>query len=104
MRFNRRRTVWATPDPNTIRGLEFWSNFVADGVVPHPRVIADNPPRRCSVSGRAAIHHTDPRETAAMLANYPDPGELKGRAAPRDQERASTIHGLAYVVAANSPT
>ena len=90
-------------DPNTIRGLEFWSNLVADGVVPHPRVIADNPPQTVFISGRAAIHHTGSWETAAMLADYPDPGELMVVPLPRDQERASTIHGLAYVVAANSP-
>lgn len=90
-------------EPDTIRGLEFWSQLVADGVVPHPREIADNPPQTVFMSGRAAIHHTGSWETPALLADYPDPGELMVVPLPRDRERASTIHGLAYVVAANSP-
>lgn len=90
-------------DPHTIRGLEFWSELVAEGVVPHPRVIADTPPQTAFMSGRAAIHHTGSWETPAHLQDYPDPSELVVVPLPRDAERASTIHGLAYVVAADSP-
>lgn len=89
-------------DPATIRGLEFWSNLVRDGVVPAPRQIADNPPQTVFLSGRAAIHHTGSWETAAILADYPDPAEIAVVPLPRDRQRASTIHGLAYVAAAHS--
>lgn len=89
-------------DPKTIRGLEFWSKLVAEGVVPAPRVIADNPPQSLFLSGRAAIHHTGSWETPALLADYKDPSELVVVPLPRDERRASVIHGLAYAVSAHS--
>lgn len=87
--------------PEAIGGLQFWADLVASGASPTPAELSDTKASDRFASGKAAMNW----EGNYVLPKYLESAEVDNidvAPLPKGKERASAIHGLGYVVAADS--
>jgi len=87
--------------PETQRGVQFWVDLVTGGVAPTPQQLTDTPANQWFLSERAAMFPMGSWFRAAL----DDSGiadKVKVYPFPQDANRATVIHGVSHVVAADS--
>ncbi|MDO5700876.1 MAG: sugar ABC transporter substrate-binding protein [Bowdeniella nasicola] len=89
-------------DPKSIEGLQIWADLIDAGAMPTVQVMADNRPNDMFTSGKAAMIWAGTWNTAIYAEDSPNPENLNLTDLPRKEQQATTIHGLANVVAKNS--
>lgn len=89
-------------DPKSIKGLQFWADLIADGSMPSLQVMSDTTPTKLFASGQAGILWGGSWLVASLLEDLKDPSEIIVVPLPRDEQRATVIHGLSYVASAKS--
>ncbi|MGH3586908.1 MAG: ABC transporter substrate-binding protein [Pseudonocardia sp.] len=89
-------------DPASIEGLQLWADLVADGASPKLEQMSDTKPNVWFNSGKAAMFWSGNWSVAEMKdsPNKDDFGTVRLPEGP--EQRATVIHGLANVVAADS--
>jgi multiple sugar transport system substrate-binding protein len=89
-------------DPRSVEGLRLWADLVADGASPSVQQLSDTKPNVWFNSGKAAMFWSGNWSVAEMKdsPNKDDFGIVRLPEGP--EQRATVIHGLANVVAADS--
>ncbi|MFE7404873.1 ABC transporter substrate-binding protein [Isoptericola sp. NPDC057559] len=89
-------------DPASIEGLQLWADLVGDGSAPTLEQMSDTKPNVWFSSGKAAMFWSGNWSVAEMKdsPNKDDFGTVRLPEGP--ERRATVIHGLANVVAADS--
>lgn len=88
--------------PETIKGLEFWSNQIAKGYLPTLAQQADTPALNRFISGQAAmLWGGDWRAT--QVFGSPMGEDVIAVPLPKDKKAATIIHGLSNVISAKTP-
>ncbi|WP_104089607.1 MULTISPECIES: sugar ABC transporter substrate-binding protein [unclassified Cryobacterium] len=88
-------------DPNTIRGLQFWADLIADGSSPNLQQLSDTPHNAWFTSSKTAFFWSG-TWSVAELASASNTLDLNVAPLPQDEKQATVIHGLANVVSAGS--
>ena len=87
-------------DPATLRGLQLWRDLIESGAAPTVQQLSDTTANQWFGSGRAGMMWSGtwmvPEFAASPVAQHIDVAPL-----PRDEERATVIHGLGVVMAAD---
>ncbi|MFC8597755.1 ABC transporter substrate-binding protein [Isoptericola sp. NPDC057191] len=89
-------------DPASIEGLQLWADLIADGASPNVQQLSDTKPNVWFNSGKAAMFWSGNWSVGEMKdsPNKDDFGIVRLPKGP--EQRATVIHGLANVVAADS--
>jgi multiple sugar transport system substrate-binding protein len=89
-------------DPGTIRGLEFWSNLIKDGLCAPPKTIATTAGLDQFIAGTAAMFYGGSWNAKTIMSKVKDPTQFDVIDLPKDKVQASIIHGLGWTVSKNS--
>ncbi|MGH2613596.1 MAG: extracellular solute-binding protein, partial [Thermomicrobiales bacterium] len=87
--------------PNSIRGLELWSDLIASGASPDVQQLADTLPVSWFTSGKAAMIWSGSYNASSIAeSEFADSIDLVRL--PHDETSATVLNGLSNVVAASS--
>lgn len=90
-------------EPGSIEGLQIWADLIAAGASPDMKQMADTKPNVMFESGKAGMMWAGNWLTSEISEKMPNVDEVDIAPMPSNKQRASVIHGLSTVVAANSP-
>lgn len=88
-------------DPNTIKGLQFWADLIANGSSPTQQQISDTAEEVWFTSGKSAFYWAG-SWMASEFAKAANTNDLNVAPLPSESKQATVIHGLANVVSAKS--
>jgi multiple sugar transport system substrate-binding protein len=89
-------------DPKSIEGLQFVADLIADGSMPTLAQMSDTPQDQWFVNGKAAMFWSGTWSNAQLL-DSPVVDDIEVAPLPAGEQQATVIHGLANVVAKDSP-
>lgn len=89
-------------DPKSVAGLQMWTDLIADGSMPSLQVLSDSKPVTLFTAGKAGIFWTGSWTIKPLLDDFPDKSQVLVVPLPKGEQRATVIHGVSYVAAANS--
>ena len=89
-------------DPKSVAGLQMWTDLIADGSMPSLQVLSDSEPVTLFTAGKAGIFWTGSWTIKPLLDDFPDKSQVLVVPLPKGEQRATVIHGVSYVAAANS--
>lgn len=89
-------------DENSIRGLKFWSDLVADGTIPSLQVMSDTTPSTLFANGQAGMFWGGSWMVAAFAEQMASLDDVIVLPLPKDTQQGTIIHGLSYVASAKS--
>lgn len=89
-------------DPNSIRGLQFWTDLIANGSMPSLQAMSDTLPSVLFANGQAGILWAGSWTVPALVETAKDLDDIVVVPLPKDKEQATVIHGLSYVASAKS--
>jgi len=87
--------------PETIAGLQFWADLIANGSSPSLQQLSDTPHNVWFTSGKTAFFWSG-TWSVAELAAAENTADLNVAPLPRGVQQATSIHGLANVVSSQS--
>lgn len=90
-------------EQGSIEGLQIWADLIAAGASPNMKQMADTKPNVMFESGKAAMMWSGNWITTEIASKMPDVTKVDIAPMPANKQRATVIHGLSTVVAANSP-
>ncbi len=88
-------------EPATQEGLQFWTDLLASGASPSMQQLTDTPGDQWFTSGKVAMYYGGSWFRGA-IGGSPVEADVQVAPLPQGEERATVIHGVANVVAANS--
>lgn len=87
--------------PEAIKGIQFWTDLIADGSSPSVQQLADTDADSWFETGKAAFFYSG-TWSVSRLAESDVADQISVAPLPKDERQATVIHGLANVVSANS--
>ena len=87
-------------DPATIRGLQLWRDLIESGAAPSVQQLSDTTANQWFGSGRAGMMWSGTWMVPEFLES-PEAANIDVAPLPMDEERATVIHGLGVVMAAD---
>ncbi len=87
-------------DPATIRGLQLWKDLIDSGAAPSVQQLSDTTANQWFGSGRAGMMWSGTWMVPEFAAS-PQAANIDVAPLPMDEERATVIHGLGVVMAAD---
>lgn len=90
-------------DPKSIEGLKCWADWVADGSVAPPKIVADAKPNNMFAAGKSAMYWAGDwmaPEFAEAFKGKED--EIDVIELPKKEKQATVIHGLSWAVSRHS--
>ncbi len=88
--------------PETIGGLKFWTDLIADGVAPTYAQAAETAPHTLFQSGKVAMLYGGSWRLASFSRNENIKNKIDVAPLPQGRRRAVVIHGLGNVIAAST--
>ena len=89
-------------DPKTIEGLKLWVDMIQDGLIPSVDEIVSTEPEPMFLARQAAMYWVGSWQPRTFMEQHPAPEDLIFLPLPKQEKRASVIHGLSYAAAAQS--
>lgn len=90
-------------DPASVKGLQCWADWIADGSVAPPAVVADTKPESMFTSGKSAMLWAGDWQCAPIAEAFAGRlEEVDVAPLPQGEKRGSIIHGLGWAVARTS--
>lgn len=82
-------------------GIQFWTDLIASGASPSMQQLTDTPSDQWFTSGKVAMYYGGSWARTA-IADSPIAGDVDVAPLPAGEQKATVIHGVSNVVAANS--
>jgi multiple sugar transport system substrate-binding protein len=89
-------------DPNTIKGLQFWTDLIKDKVSPDLKTMTDTTPLSMFESGKTAMYWGGSWDAAEFGKNDYTKDKVDVAPLPTGAKQAVIIHGLANVISAKT--
>lgn len=90
-------------NPASVKGLQCWADWIADGSVAPPAVVADTKPESMFTSGKSAMLWAGDWQCAPIAEAFAGRlEEVDVAPLPQGEKRGSIIHGLGWAVARTS--
>ncbi len=87
--------------PEAIKGLQFWTDLIADGSMPTLQQLSDTTPNVWFTSGKSGFFYSG-TWSVSELSEAANTKDLNVAPLPKDDRQATVIHGLANVISAKS--
>ena len=89
-------------DPNTIKGLKFWTDLIQQRISPTMQAMTDTEPLKMFESGRLAMFYGGSWEAVEFAHNANTAKSVDVTELPAGQKKATVIHGIGNVVFAKT--